>query len=102
MQWFLNLFIRQDIRDFVQNYEDCPANWQSCKSTYRFVNERHGIKIEFYSRYTDVYSFYGTFNIPDKDELRLLERRYLCREFRRIAHPIQAIPTKATYPEEFI
>ena len=103
MNWLINLFIRQRIRDVVQNYIDCPSNWKF-RDTWSLINERHRIKIEFYSNFTDLYGFNAGFPLDHKNTLSFIEEKYLCSRFKKLlcATQVNPIPTKATHPEEFI
>ena len=104
MNWLINLFIRQRVRDVVQNYIDCPSNWKFRASSWHITNERHGLKIGFYQNFDGIYEFNAGFPIDHKDALSCIEKKYLCHKFKKLLRSTQAkpIPTKATHPEEFI
>ena len=104
MNWLINLFIRQHVRDVVQNYIDCPSNWQFNQSSYELYNAKHSIAIEFYSNFTGMYRFNAGFPLDHKDTISSIEKSYLCRKFKKLLRATQAkpIPTEATHPEEFI
>lgn len=104
MNWLINLFIRQRVRDVVQNYIDCPSNWQFKSDLCRLSNTKHGIEIEFYSNFNTVYTFDAGFPLRNKDTLSFIEKYYLCRKFKKLLQTTCAkpIPTKATHPEEFV
>ena len=104
MTWLINLFIRQRVRDVVQNYIDCPSNWKFKQSTYELYNAKHSIAIEFHSNFTSIYRFNAGFPIDHKDTLSFIEKKYLCHKFKKLLRATQAkpIPTKATHPEEFL
>ena len=102
MQWFYNLFIRPEIHAFIQNYKDDPHRWKYSPHTYRFINERDNLSIEFHSNFQAVCDFTGR-QIQHKNDLRFFERRKLVTAFKQVLSSSTApIPTKATHPEEFI
>ena len=104
MNWLINLFIRQRVRDVVQNYIDCPSNWKFKSNLYNLSNTKHGIEIEFYSNFSGIYKFNAVFPLDYKDTISFIEKKYLCSRFKKLLRATQAkpIPTKATHPEEFI
>ena len=104
MNWLINLFIRQRVRDVVQNYIDCPSNWSFNSKFYTLVNTKHTIEVKFYSDFYGVYKFNAGFPIDHKDALSSIEKSYLCRKFKKLLRAAEArpVPTKATHPEEFI
>ena len=104
MNWLINLFIRQRVRDVVQNYIDCPSNWSFNSKLTSLLNTKHVIEIEFYSNFDGIYKFSAGFPIDHKDALSVIEKKYLCHKFKKLLRATQAkpIPTKATHPEEFI
>ena len=104
MNWLINLFIRQRVRDVVQNYIDCPSNWKFKSNLCNLSNTKHGIEIEFYSNFNTVYKFDAGFPLTDKDTLSFIEKSYLCRKFKKLVQTtcVKPIPTKATHTEEFI
>ena len=104
MTWLINLFIRQRVRDVVQNYIDCPSNWKFKSNLCSLSNTKHGIEIEFYSNFDGIYILNAGFPIDHKDALSCIEKKYLCHKFKKLLRSTQAkpIPTKATHPEEFI
>lgn len=104
MNWLINLFIHQRVRDVVQNYIDCPSNWKFNSNLCNLSNTKHGIEIEFYSNLNGIYKFSAGFPIDHKDTLSFIEKNYLCRKFKKLLRITQAkpIPTKAAHPEEFI
>ena len=103
MNWLINLFIRQRVLDFVQNYLDCPANWEldNMHNNY-LVNKKHSLIIELNSNCKSIYRFYPATASFDKDNLNIFERALLLRTFRGPCSETKDIPTKATHPEEFI
>ena len=104
MNWLINLFIRQRVRYVVQNYIDCPSNWQFNLRRISLLNTKHAIEIEFYSNFDGIYKFNAGFPIDHKDALSFIEKKYLCHKFKKLLRTTQAkpIPTKATHLEEFI
>ena len=104
MNWLINLFIRQRVRDVVQNYIDCPSNWKFRGTTYEVYNTKHGIAMEFHTHFSSIYRFDAGFPLDHKNTLSFIEKRYLCSKFKKLLRATQAkpIPTKATHPEEFI
>ena len=47
MSWLIKLLVRKRVLDFVQNYLDCPANWQLHSiRTNCLVNKKHKLEIE--------------------------------------------------------
>ena len=102
MQWFFSLFIRPEIYAFIQNYKDDPSRWKFYPYSYRFVNKKDNLMIEFHQHFSSVYRFTGQC-IMCKDDLRLFEKQFLCLTFKRhLTASTKPIPTKATHPEEFI
>ena len=104
MNWLINLFIRQRVRDVIQNYIDCPSNWKFNPRRTSLLNTKRTIEIEFYSNFDGVYKFSTGFPVDHKDTLSFIEKRYLCYKFKKLLRTTQAkpIPTKAIHPEEFI
>ena len=104
MTWLINLFIRQRVRDVVQNYIDCPSNWKFRGTTYEVYNAKHGIAMEFHTHFSSIYRFDAGFPLDHKNTLSFIEKRYLCSKFKKLLRATEAkpIPTKATHPEEFI
>lgn len=102
MLWLIKLFVRQHVRDFVQNYIDGPSNWKIDKTRLLFTNIRHHLSIEFNSGYHGVYQFNAGSLMPHRDYLRWAEKYYLVNAFRSSLEGESYIPTKATHPEEFI
>ena len=103
MSWFIKLLIRKRVLDFVQNYLDCPANWEldnihsSC-----LVNTKHNLIIELNHNCKSIYRFYPATASFDKDNLNIFEQALLLSTFRGPCSKTKDIPTKATHPEEFI
>lgn len=104
MNWLINLFIRQRVRDVVQNYIDCPSNWKFRGTTYEVYNAKHGIAMEFHTHFSSIYRFDAGFPLDHKNTLSFIEKRYLCSKFKKLlrATQVKPIPTKATHPEEFV
>ena len=102
MQWFYSLFIRPEICTLIQNYKDDPSRWEFLSNAWRFTNKKDRLIVEFNSNFSGVYTFIGR-QIRDEDDLCFFERRKLITAFKQFAmHAAAPIPTKATYPEEFI
>ena len=102
MNWFIKLFIRQRVQDFVQNYKDCPANWESYNESKRIVNEKHNLMIEFDYYLTKVYDINLNSYTFSVKSLNWFEHRYLIKVFKFAFYIDKQIPTKSTAPEEFI
>ena len=102
MRWFFSLFIRPEIYAFIQNCKDDPSRWEFYPDSYRFVNKKDNLMIEFHTHFSSVYRFTGRC-IMCKDDLRLFEKQFLCLAFKRhLTASTEPIPTKAIHPEEFI
>ena len=103
MSWLIKLFVRKRVLDFVQNYLDCPANWQlDSIHTNCLVNKKHKLEIELNTDCKGIYRFYPATASFDINCLNIFERALLLSTFRGPCSAIKDIPTKATYPEEFI
>ena len=102
MQWFFSLFIRPEIYAFIQNYKDDPSRWKFYPDSFRFVNKKDELMVEFHNNFNSVYKFIGRC-ITHKDDLRFFEKQFLCLIFKHyLTVSTKPIPTKATHPEEFI
>ena len=103
MYWFIKLLVRKRVLDFVQNYLDCPANWElDNRYSNRLVNKKHNLIIELTSNCNRIYRFYPATVCFDKYNLNIFERALLLSTFRGPCSNTKDIPTKATHPEEFI
>lgn len=103
MNWFIKFFVRKRVADFIQNYNDCPANW-ILDDTYsnRLKNVKHQLMIELTTSRTNVYRFYPGSETTDENNLNWAERRILVKTFKNVANSELPIPTKLTHPEDFI
>ena len=103
MSWLIKLLVRKRVLDFVQNYLDCPANWQLDNlHSNRLVNKKHDLVIELNANCKGIYNFYPATYSFGSDDLNIFERALLLSTFRGPCSAIKDIPTKATHPEEFI
>ena len=102
MQWVFNLFIRPEIYAFIQNYKDDLSRWKFNSDSYRFVNKKDNLMIEFNPQFSGIYQFTGRC-IIHVDDLRPFEKQFLRSAFKHyLTTATKPIPTKATHPEEFI
>lgn len=103
MSWLIKLLVRKRVLDFVQNYLDCPANWQlDSRHTNCLVNKKHDLVIELNTDCKGIYKFHPATSSFGSDDLNIFERALLLSTFRGPCNTAKDIPTKATYPEEFI
>ena len=84
MNWLINLFFRQRVRDVVQNYIDRPSNWKFRAGSWSLINERHSIKIEFYQNFDGISEFNSGFPLTSRDTLSFIEKKYLCSKFKKL------------------
>ena len=94
------LFIRKRIADLVQNYIDCPSNWELDKSKDCIVNKVHGLYVEFTVNRDKIYKV-NAIKLFDYYELTWREKRLLMKTFKPLLEEPQ-VPTLKNNPEAFI